>query len=150
MLLQTRPKHARAPRPSRSLNVVLRDIQEHLDRTVAEAVMPVAHLEKTWSPRDMTARIKKYIYSAASSDTKELRGLQWNDSVKEFVSNSMYRYGSACRRRDWFFNINLDDSFAGAAWGLLRGTGSPPCPCREAVELLAVEEYRSGVDQDRR
>jgi len=123
---------------------VLESIHTNLFNIVGEAVAPVVTTEKTWSQQEMVKHIVRYIYRAAQSP--ELLTLRWQELGKRLVDQAMGSYGSACQDRQWFYEIDLSQAFASAAWELLCLNGKPRVRFSQIKELVE-QEYEECLDK---
>lgn len=125
-------------------SAVVERIHSLLYRKVEEAVEPVADLERGWTPNEMTKRIVRYIYKAASNE--DLQRMPWRECVKSLVERAMSGYSAACQEKDWFFEIQLIPVFQSVAWELLKANRSQGVSHQKLQDLVTVE-YEDKLDR---
>ena len=95
------------------------ELEETLRKLVADAVARIQHLERDWTPEELTRRIVNYIHKAMHDPEGTLASLPWKEGVKHIVTRAWNRLCNACSERQWFHELNLEQSLAlAASWHL--------------------------------
>jgi len=106
----------------------LESVHEHvhscLYREVGKAVQDIISKEQSWSQGELTKRIVRYIFKAASAPG--LMRMHWQEAVEKIVDDAFSGYNSACGDRSWFWEIDLAPAFAAAAHAMLKWSRHSP------------------------
>lgn len=100
-------------------------LHDAIVQTAAIAVRDIMHLETDKSEGELTKRIVKSAYKAASEP--KLLQMPREAAIQELVTRMMQGYTAAFGEAPWFFNINL-----------------PPVLCAAAWEIFAAKEHFNG------
>mmetsp|Transcript_20179 Transcript_20179/g.46633 ORF Transcript_20179/g.46633 Transcript_20179/m.46633 type:complete len:357 (-) Transcript_20179:20-1090(-) len=110
---------------------------------VGDAVSRIAHLECEWGPDEITKKVVRYIFKAASDS--ELLQMRWEEICKEFVERAFQGYSSACAEMSWFYEIDLVPTFVQAALELIMASGQQVSPA--GVQEIVHAEYEDKLDR---
>lgn len=120
-------------------------LHDAIFQTAKMVVRDIAHLEQQKSEADLTNRIVKSAYKAAS-DPKLLQ-MPREAAISELVTRMMTGgYSAAFSEAPWFFSINLPPVLCAAAWEIFSASG---CFDGNHWELqdMVVFEFDAQLDQ---
>jgi hypothetical protein len=136
----------RASAPKITQEQLSTSIHKALHEAVREAVQPVADLEVTWSPEEMTKRIVRYLHKSATAD---LMTLQWRQAAAQFVEKATLSYNSACHEKAWFRDLDILPALSAACWQVAEACGGFPRPKVEEVHDLAAGWSKDRVEKSK-
>lgn len=111
--------------------------------TVGLAVSNIAHLDKEWSEADISKRIVRHVYKAASDP--ELLKMPWEQSCQELVVRAMNGYSASCGEKPWFYDIDLVRVFTATGIEMVNGTGQAFNP--NGIHEIMEMEYQDKLDR---
>lgn len=112
---------------------LLERLHGNIYNRVSEAVIPIQHMEKQWSPTELMKRVTGYIYKAAKSP--EVQSGTWTEAAIRIIDQAFNGYGAACGERPWFYEIRLQQAFVAAVWEVVQARP------RDRVSFAKVEDH---------
>lgn len=125
--------------------IQLGKLHDAISQTAAEVVGEIAHLETDKSEGELTKRIVKSAYKAASEP--KLLQMPREAAIQELVTRMMQGgYSAAFGEAPWFFSINLPMVLCAAAWEIFTVNGIFDGNIYELQDQVAFE-YDVRIDR---
>jgi len=121
-------------------------IYEVIQAQVQKAVRPVANVDPQWSDTDITKRLVKYIYKAASTAVGVESAEPWEEQCREFVEAAMMPIGSNCHESEWFLHIDLEEVMLKVGVLVMKASLGDAYPVDE-VEDVIFREFEASLNR---